>query len=121
MKNTIKKLEKSQIEISFELNPEEFNKYIDKALDSLKNQVKMDGFRKGNVPERLVEREVGQENLLMEAGDIAVKESYTKFVNENNLEPIGQPEVQILKIVPIAKQSRILDGRAVGTKIFYSR
>jgi len=98
MKTEIKKLEKSQVEIEFELTVEEFNKYIDKALDSLKNQVKMNGFRKGNVPKEIVEREVGQENLLMEAGDLAVKESYTKFVNENKLEPIIQPEVQILKI-----------------------
>lgn len=98
MKTNIKKLPKSQVEIDFELTPEEFNKYIDKALNSLKNQVKMDGFRKGNVPKEMVEREVGQENLLMEAGDIAVKENYAKFVNENSLEPIGNPDVQILKI-----------------------
>src|SRR3989344_4069954 len=98
MKTDFKKLEKSQMEINFELTSEEFNKYIDKALESLKKQVKMDGFRQGNVPKEIVEREVGQENLLMEAGDLAVKESYTKFVNENNLEPIGNPEVQILKI-----------------------
>src|SRR3989344_591165 len=98
MKTELKKLPKSQIEIDFELTEEEFKKHIDRALDHLKSHVKVDGFRKGHVPAEMVEKKVGNENLLMEAGELAVKESYTRFVNENDLEPIGQPEVQIKKI-----------------------
>ena len=98
MKTELKKLPKSQIEIEFELTGEEFQEYIEKALLHLKEHVKIDGFRKGNVPKEMVEKEVGQENLLMEAGDLAVKKSYAKFITENKLEPIGEPEVQIVKI-----------------------
>ncbi len=98
MKTEIKKLDKSQLEVDFELDENEFVKFVDKALGHLKNHVKIDGFRTGNVPLKIVEEKVGQENLLMEAGDLAIQESYTKFVNENNLEPIGQPEVQIIKV-----------------------
>lgn len=105
MKANLKKLPKSQIEVDFKLTAEEFNKYIDRALERLKSYVKMEGFRPGHVPKELAEKRVGQENLLMEAGDLAVKDNYTKFVNENNLEPIGQPQVKILKI---AKGSEFL-------------
>src|SRR3989344_5297319 len=98
MKTDLKKLEKSLVEINFELDEKEFQTYLDKALEHLKSHVKMDGFRKGNVPKEMVEKQVGPENLLMEAGDLAVKGAYTKFIVENNLEPIGEPEVQILKI-----------------------
>lgn len=98
MKAIKKDLGKSQIEIEFELDEQEFAKYIDKALEHLKGHVKMDGFRPGTVPKDIVEKKVGNENLLMEAGDLAVKETYIKFVTENNLEPIGEPEVQIKKI-----------------------
>lgn len=111
MKTEIKHLPKSQIEIDFELSIEEFSKYIDRALEYLKTHTKMDGFRPGQVPLKMVEEKVGQENLLMEAGDLAVKESYAKFWNDlparagNNLEPIGEPEVQIKKI---AKGSPLL-------------
>jgi len=45
-----------------------------------------------------VEERVGKENLLMEAGDMAVKDVYIKYITENKLEPVGQPEVSILKI-----------------------
>ncbi len=98
MKTELKKLPKSEVEISFEMPAEDFAKYVDRALEHLKGHVKMDGFRQGQVPKEMVEKKVGQENLLMEAGDLAVKEAYTKFVNENNLEPIGDPDVQIKKI-----------------------
>jgi trigger factor len=60
--------------------------------------VKVDGFRQGHVPENIAKEKIGKENLLMEAGDLAVNDVYKKFVRENNLEPVGQPEVQILKI-----------------------
>src|ERR1043166_3602224 len=98
MKTELKKLPKSEVEIQFELTAQEFEKYFQKGLEHLKSHVKMDGFRKGNVPKEMVEKQVGQENVLMEAGDVAVKEVYPKFVAEQKLEPIGDPEVQIKKI-----------------------
>ena len=108
MNYSVKKLEKSQIEVGFELSVEEFEEYIQKALLHLKEHVKIDGFRKGNVPKEMVEKEVGQENLLMEAGDLAVKKSYAKFITENKLEPIGEPEVQIVKIAKRNHKSNLL-------------
>ena len=98
MKATQKKLGKSQLEIEFELTAEEFQKHVDHALLHLKEHVKIDGFRQGQVPLKMVKERVGQENLLMEAGDIAVKDTYLKFIEENKIEPIGEPEVKILKI-----------------------
>ncbi|MDO8739948.1 MAG: trigger factor [Candidatus Woesearchaeota archaeon] len=98
MKTNLKKLLKSQMEIEFELTSEEFQKHIDSALLHLKEHIKMDGFRKGHVPKEMVKEKVGQENLLMEAGDLAVRESYLKYIKENNLEPIGEPQIEILKI-----------------------
>ncbi len=105
MKTEIKKLEKSQIEVNFELTAEEFSKHFQKALEHLKSHVKMDGFRKGKVPANMVEEKIGKENLLMEAGELAVKDAYSKFIEENKLEPIGDPEVQMKKI---AKGSELL-------------
>lgn len=98
MKTELKKLPKSQVEISFELDEKEFEEYFKKALEHLKGHVKMDGFRQGQMPLEMVEKKAGAENVLMEAGELAVKKSYSKFVVENNLEPIGEPDVQIKKI-----------------------
>ena len=93
-----KKLEKSQLEVTFELTAEEFNKYIDQALEHLQKHIKIDGFRKGQVPKEMVAKQVGQEALLMEAGDIAARKTYLKYINEKNLEPVGNPEISVVKI-----------------------
>lgn len=128
MKHTLKKLAKSEVEIEFELDAEEFSKYIEKALHHLKEHVKMDGFREGTVPLKMVEEKVGKENLLMEAGDLAVKESYQKFVKENNLEPVGNTQVQIIKIakgspfsfkvtVPVIPEIELPDYKEIASSI----
>ena len=93
-----KKLEKSQIELEFELTDEEFKHFIGHALEHLKEHVKIDGFRQGKAPASMVEDKIKPEALLMEAGDIAVRETYFNYIKENKLEPVGNPDVSIVKI-----------------------
>lgn len=98
MKATQKKLPKSQIEISFELTADEFKEHFSHALEHLKHHVKVDGFRQGKAPASMVQEKLRPEALLMEAGDHAVSHVYHDYIAENKLEPIGNPEVKILKI-----------------------
>jgi hypothetical protein len=119
MKTNLKKLPKSQMEIKFELDEQEFQKHIDSALLHLKEHIKIDGFRKGHVPKEIVKERISQENLLMEAGDLAVKESYLKYIKENNLEPIGEPEIQILNSRIINR--RIINNTNNDTQIVYDK
>lgn len=98
MKAEQKKLPKSQLEIEFELTEEEFKRHIEHALGHFKKHIKVDGFRPGQAPDKLVEDKIKPESLLMEAGDCAARETYSKYILENKLEPIGEPEVSIVKI-----------------------
>lgn len=98
MKIDTKKLPKSQLEITFELTADEFKEHTKHALEHLKNHIKVDGFRQGNVPLKIVEEKVGPETLHMEAGDHAVKHVYYDYITQNKLEVIGEPEIQIVKI-----------------------
>lgn len=98
MKTEIKKLEKSQIEITFELTAEEFSEHFQHALEHLKHNVKVDGFREGKAPAKMVEEKLKPEALLMEAGDHAVQHVYSDYIRENKVEAVGHPEVQIVKI-----------------------
>jgi len=120
MKIETKKLPKSQLEITFELTAEEFAEHFEHAVGHLKSHVKVEGFRPGKAPNKMVEDKLKPEALLMEAGDHAVHHVYVDYIKSNKLEPIGQPEVSIVKIVPTAELSRIRDardsGRGVGTK-----
>lgn len=98
MKTEIKKLPKSQLEITFELTPEEFIEHFEHAIEHLKGSVKVDGFRPGQAPNKLVEEKLKPEMLLMEAGDHAVQHVYTDYIKESKLDVVGQPEVSIVKI-----------------------
>jgi trigger factor len=98
VKTEVKKLPKSQIEIEFELTEEEFKHHISHALEHMKHHVKIDGFREGKAPAKMVEDKIKPEALLMEAGDCAVRETYSKYILDSKLEPVGQPEVSIIKI-----------------------
>jgi len=98
VKATQKKLPKSQVEIEFELTEEEFKEHMSHVLEHLKHHVKVDGFREGKAPAKMVEEKIKPEALLMEAGDHAVQHVYSDYIRESKLEPVGQPEVSILKI-----------------------
>ncbi|MCX6720326.1 MAG: trigger factor [Candidatus Staskawiczbacteria bacterium] len=98
MKTEIKKLPKSQLEITFELTEEEFKEHTKHALEHMKHHVKVDGFRPGKAPASMVEDKIKPEALLMEAGDHAVQHTYVDYIKESKLEPVGNPEVKILKV-----------------------
>jgi trigger factor len=98
MKTEQKKLGKSQIEIEFELTADEFKDHFEHAIEHLKSHIKVDGFRAGKAPASMVEEKIKPEALLMEAGDHAVQHVYSDYIRESKLEPVGQPEVSIVKI-----------------------
>ena len=100
MKSTTKKISSSQLEIEFEISWEEFEKFIEKATFELGKNLEIEGFRKGKAPRRVIEEKVGLENILVEAADIAIRENYSKYILENELEPISEPKVDVLKLAP---------------------
>jgi trigger factor len=94
----IKKLPKSRIEIKINVPSAQWEKYLDVAAAEVSEEIKIEGFRPGKAPRKLVEQKVGKGVLLNNAAEKAVKKSYVDFVVAEKLEVIGQPEVEIEKI-----------------------
>lgn len=59
--------------------------------------VKIDGFRTGKAPRKLVEATAGVARLLSEGLDSAVSDSYFKAISDKKIIPIGQPNIAINK------------------------
>lgn len=97
-KATINKLPKSKIETLVEIPAEEFGKFIETALDEFVKELEVEGFRKGMAPKELVARKAGDARILERASKIAIEDSYPKVITENHLEPLGYPEVEIVKL-----------------------
>lgn len=94
----IKPANEGEIEISTELEVEIFNSYRDKALKTLGNDVKIDGFRPGHVPEAVLIEKIGEEKILWEMAQQAISDYYPLILQEHKLPALGQPEVTISKI-----------------------
>ena len=58
IKTTIKKLDKSEVEIIGVLEVTEFEKYEEKALERIGERTELQGFRKGKAPASIVKENV---------------------------------------------------------------
>lgn len=77
---------------------EEWDKAIDTAYDKIKKDIKMDGFRKGNVPKDLYYKKVGKDSLYRDALDVILPKAYQEALTRGNYEPIIEPRVDILQL-----------------------
>jgi len=100
MKTKIKDLGQSKIEIEIEVEIEEFEKFRDKALSQAAEHLEVHGFRKGSAPLNVAKQKIGEEQILMDAANLAIQKNYLQAIKDNNFEPASQPEIQVLKLAP---------------------
>jgi trigger factor len=98
MKTTIKKLPKSEIEIEGELDADVFEGYFKQALKKLGENVELDGFRKGKVPENVLVANIPEIKILEEMAELALNEHYPKIIEQEKIDVIGRPEIAITKL-----------------------
>ncbi len=98
MKINIKKLPKSEVEIEGEIEADVFEAYFDKALKRIGENLEIDGFRKGKVPENVLLSKVPEAQILGEMAEMALSEHYPKILEENKIDAISRPEISITKL-----------------------
>lgn len=89
------KLEGNEGVLTVEVEVEKVDAALDQAFKKVVKQVNVPGFRKGRVPRPLFERQFGVEALYQDALDILLPEAYTNAVEEAEIEPVDQPEIDI--------------------------
>lgn len=98
IKIEIKKLPDSEIEIAGEIPADLFESLREKAVQNLSNEVKIDGFRPGHVPEKVLADKVGESFILEEMAELALQKHYPDIIIENKIKTIGRPQISITKI-----------------------
>ncbi|MCX6743447.1 MAG: trigger factor [Candidatus Parcubacteria bacterium] len=96
----LKKLPKSQVEITVTISFDELKPLIEKATQQLSEQTKIDGFRPGKVPPEMLKKKVGEMKIYEEAAALAVEKSYVEIATKEKLEPLGSPKVDFEKLAP---------------------
>jgi len=98
MKYEIKEVSTIKRKAEVEVTAEDFENYYTQALSEISKEVEMPGFRKGKVPEKMVEDRVKQEGVLSEAAEAAIRDNWIKLVKEAKIEAVSQPKVEVVKV-----------------------
>ena len=98
MSVNVEKLEGSMAKLTIEVSAEDFEKAMTKAYNKIKGQVSVPGFRKGKVPQKMLERVYGPEVLYEDAANFAMQDTYMDAAKESGLEITSQPEIGVEQI-----------------------
>lgn len=98
--HTLKKLDKSQIELTVTVPSNDYEKHLPTAAIRLSERGAVKGFRPGHVPYDVMKREVGEMAILQEALEKIVQESFYNAITSEKLDTIGMPKIAIEKIAP---------------------
>ena len=85
-------------EFTTKIEGEAWSNALDRAFNKKKKDIKVDGFRKGTVPKDVYIKKFGIEVLFMDAVDECINYAYHKIIDDNKLNPVCEPKVDIKNI-----------------------
>ena len=97
MKSSTESLSPTRIKLTIEVPFEEFEPSLDEAYKTIGSQVTVPGFRKGKVPAAVVDQRVGRTVVLDEAINSVLPQWYSQAVQEQEIQPLSQPEIDLTK------------------------
>ncbi len=85
----------SKMVLEIEVPSDEVDRHFATAYKHVAERTKVPGFRPGKAPRHVIDRFVGRNSVLAEAIDHLVSDSYDRALDQANVVPIDQPEVDI--------------------------
>jgi trigger factor len=107
MKVSTDKIEGSQVVLDIEVDAEEMESAIKKAFHRLGAKTTVPGFRKGKAPPEMLERYFGREALVEDAVEHLLPEVYDRAIQEQEVDAIAQPQVEVLQIDPLSFKATV--------------
>ncbi len=95
MKSAVETLNPTRVKLTVEVPFEELEPSLDAAYKKIGKQITIPGFRKGKVPAMVIDQRVGREAVLLEAVNDVLPKLYLQALQDNNLMPLGQPELDL--------------------------
>jgi trigger factor len=98
VKSAVETLSPTRAKLTVEVPFEELKPSLDAAYTEIAKQINVPGFRKGKVPPAVIDRQVGRGTVLNEAINDVLPKAYMEALQENNLEPLAQPEIEVTRL-----------------------
>ena len=94
MTSKLKKLKDLERKLTVSVPVFDYEKKYTGKLSKIKSTAKLDGFRKGNVPDDVLKQRYG-DSIHYEVLNELIQESYPKELQENNIKPASSPSISI--------------------------
>jgi len=98
VKSAVETLSPTRAKITVEVPFEELKPSLDAAYKAIAKQINIPGFRKGKVPPPVIDRQVGRGAVLDEAINEALPKLYVQALQDNDLQPLAQPEIDVTRL-----------------------
>ena len=90
--------EKSTVKLEFAIDKDVFEAAVEKVYRKQVKKINVPGFRAGKAPRAIVEKMYGKGVFYEDAINDLIPDNYAAAVKEAGLEPVGQPEIDIVSI-----------------------
>jgi trigger factor len=101
VKVTLERLPESRVQLQIEIDEDRLERSLDSAYKRIAQKNRFPGFRPGKAPRAIVERAVGRQGLIREALDKLVPDAYNEAIETEDVDAIGQPELEIETLEPV--------------------
>jgi trigger factor len=98
VKSAVETLSPTRAKLTVEVPFSELKPNLDAAYRKIAEQVNVPGFRRGKVPAVIIDRQIGRGAVLDEAINEALPKLYVQALQDNELEPLAQPDVDITRL-----------------------
>ncbi len=89
-----------EVTLEIEVKSETLEKLKDEAVKRIGGSVKIDGFRPGNIPAKVIVEKVGEYAILEEATRMFIDSKFVDILQDSKHFPINQPNISITKLTP---------------------
>ena len=98
MPSTLEQLSPTRVKLTITMTFDELKPTLDQAYKDIASQVSVPGFRKGKVPAPVIDQRFGRGAVLQQAINDALPEAYNQAIQDNEIVPLDQPEVDVTKL-----------------------
>jgi trigger factor len=101
VKVSTERIPESQVVLEIEVEPERLERSLERAYRRLAQKTEVPGFRKGKTPRHMLERYLGRDAVVQEALGMLIPEAYKQAIEEENIDPIDYPNVEVVQQEPL--------------------
>jgi trigger factor len=95
MHTTVEETDKHKVRLTVEVEPDRIGKDLDRTYRRIAQQVKIPGFRKGKVPRKVIDAQIGRDAVVGEFIEDSVPTYYREALREHELAPITDPDIDL--------------------------